>query len=516
MSRSGYDVVIVGGGSAGSVLAARLSENRDLTVCLLEAGDYPTDPDIAVPQKWPSLQGRSYDWDYATAPQPGTAGRVHAWPRGRIIGGSSCLHAMAHIRGHPEDFSSWAAASGSRRWSYEGLLPGFIRSESFSGGASRVHGADGPMPVYLPDDEINPVVRAYMEAGVSLGAPRLPDHNSGPLKGVAANSLTIRDGRRVSAADAYLVPVLARPNLTVITNAPVHRLAIFGQRVTGVVAEIAGQPRTISAARTILSAGAVASPLLLMRSGIGPARNLQAAGVTCVADCPAVGANLHDHLLIAGNLYAATRPVPPSRLQHSESLMYLDADDPGRRDGAPDIALACVAAPTVSECFEAPEYGTAYTILAGVSHPTSRGHLTISGPDLDHPPVIDPAYLSTEHDRRLSIRALELARAVGHAAPLDDWRAAELLPGPANADPAEIAEFIERASITHHHPVGTCSMGTGTEGVVDADLKLQGFAGAFVVDASVIPSITSGPVNAAVLAIAETFAADLASLWTSA
>ena len=505
-----FDVLIVGAGSAGCVLAARLSVNPEITVGVIEAGGPATDPDIAIPQRWPMLAGRDYDWAYRTVPQPGTAGRVHDWPRGRVIGGSSCLNAMAHVRGAKDDFRAWAEISGASRWSYEGLLPAFRRTENFSGGASAQHGADGPLPVLLPDAELSPVVRAYMAAGLAAGIPWLGDHNTGRLIGVAPNSLTIRAGRRVTAADAYLEPVLARRNLTVISGTLVHRLTLSGARVTGVTAEIDGQLGTIEAGTTILCAGAVATPLLLMRSGIGPARSLERAGVACVSDHSGVGENLHDHLLTAGNVYRAKQPVPASRLQHSESLTYVHCRDLTRTDGAPDVVLACVAAPTVTECFERPAMGSAYTILSGVTHPTSRGRITLTGPEVTDPPTIDPAYLSTDHDRRLVREALDLARMVGHQPALRDWRAEEIYPGIDCRSDADLDAFLERAVMTHHHPVGTCRMGRDIGSVVDADLKLHGFERLYVVDASVIPAITSGPVHAAVLAIAETFAADIA------
>jgi pyridoxine 4-oxidase len=508
--KTSFDVLIVGAGSAGCVLAARLSAGGEFTVGVIEAGGPARDPDIAIPQRWPMLAGRDYDWAYRTVPQPKTAGRVHDWPRGRVIGGSSCLNAMAQVRGDRQDFRAWAEAAGSARWSYEGLLPAFRRSESFSGGASEQHGSGGPLPVLLPDAELSPVVRAYMAAGLAAGIPWLGDHNTGRLVGVAPNSLTIRNGRRVTAADAYLEPVLTRRNLTLIGESLVHRLTLSGTEVTGVTAEIDGQVTTVTAGVTILCAGTIATPLLLMRSGLGPAQSLERAGVTCISNHSGVGENLHDHLLAAGNVYRAKQPVPPSRLQHSESLTYVHSGDLKRSDGAPDVVLACVAAPSVTECFERPDMGSAYTILSGVTHPTSRGRIALTGPEVTDLPEIDPEYLSTEHDRRLARRALELARMVGRQPALAEWRAEEIYPGADCRSEADLDAFLERAVMTHHHPFGTCRMGHAAGSVVNADLKLHGFERLYVVDASVIPVITSGPIHAAVIAIAETFAAEIA------
>jgi pyridoxine 4-oxidase len=485
-----FDILVVGAGTAGCVIASRLSENPACRAGLIEAGGPATDPDIADPLKWGALQGRSFDWAHRTVPQPFTANRVHEWPRGRILGGSSALNAMAHVRGHRRDFDCWAEAGG-RRWSYDGLLPGFIRSEERLG-------------VWLPDAEVSPVVRAYMAAGEALGAPRLGHHNGGELAGTAPNTLTIRNGRRVTAADAYLTPdVLTRPNLSLLLEHDVEQLTFSGARATGAAIAHAGETRHIEADRIVLCLGAVATPLLLMRSGIGDPEALAAAGISCRFERREVGRNLQDHLLILGNVYAARKAVPPSRLQHSESLMYLHSDDVTRACGSPDIVLACVVAPVASEQFIAPAYGSAFTLLSGVTHPTSRGAITVTGPGRNDPPRIDPHYLETEYDRVTARRALEIAREIGHHPALDEWRSHEALPGAG----ADLDLFIARAASTHHHPAGTCRMGRDQDAVVDEHLNVRGIGQLSIADASVIPRLTAGPINAAVMAIAETWAA---------
>ena len=498
------DVVIVGGGSAGALLAARLSEEPGRRVLLIEAGGEPTDPDIWNPAAWPALQGRSYDRDYRTEPQTGTAGRVHHWARGKVIGGSSCLHAMGYMRGHPADFQAWVDATGDRGWSWDELLPAFRAIEDHPLGGDGIHGKGGPMPVYMPDVEVSPVARAFIEAGAALGLPRIVGHNSGQMIGVTPNSLNIRNGRRVTAGDAWLTPsVRSRDNLTILTGSEVRRLALDGDRVRSV--EVLGQhgPVEVFAARIILCAGALESPALLMRSGIGPHAVLRTAGVQCIIDMPDVGRTLQDHLLGAGNLYAARRAVPASRLQHSESMAYMRAAD-FTATGQPEIVVGCGVAPIVSERFPAPAAGTAYSLLFGITHPTSRGSVRISGPELDDQLVIDPAYLQTGDDRALFRQALEAARAIGHREELAEWRKCELLPGTLNGT-VEIDKFVAEAVITHHHPCGTCRMGSDKDTVVDPQLRFAELDNLFIVDASVIPSLTTGPIHAAVLTIAENF-----------
>ncbi|RWR08315.1 GMC family oxidoreductase [Paenirhodobacter populi] len=497
------DVLILGAGSAGCILANRLSADPARRVTLVEAGGFPTDPDIFDPAMWPMIQRRPYDWDYRTVPQPDTAGRVHHWARGRMVGGSSGLHAMFHLRGHPADFDRWGVMTGDAGWSYDALLPHFRATEGYAT-ETPLHGARGEMPVTIPEAETHPLVRSYIEGWQELGLPRLPDHNGREVIGAAPNALMIRDGRRVTTGEAFLRPVLDRPNLTVITGAEVHRLRIAAGRVTGVEIRTPEGDTVLAAGQVILSMGTIGDPLLLMRSGVGDPGLLAAAGVPCRVERRALGRNLHDHMLGAGVVCRARRPVAPSRLQHSESLAYQSSRGLDVHTGAPDIVVGCVVAPSVSECFPMPVPGETFTLLFGVTHPTSRGELAITGPDLADVPRIDPRYLSTDHDRTAFRTALDRARMVAGTRAMRDWNGGEILPGPGMRD---LDAFIQRAAITHHHPVATCAMGASDDAVVRPDLSLRGLDNVSVVDASVIPAIPCGPIHAAVMAIAQKFAA---------
>lgn len=506
------DVLIIGAGSAGSVIANRLSADPARSVLVVESGGRVVDPDMRRPELWPAIHGRDYDWAYSTTPQRGLDGRSLEWARGKGLGGSSLIHAMAHMRGCRADFERWADATGDQRWSWDALLPHFIAMERFSGGASAVHGADGPLPVMLPgEDESSPLVRDYLVAWESLGVRRIPDHNGGEMIGATPNSLTIEHGLRVTAADAYLDPVLHRTNLAVLTGATVLRLLVSGGRAIGAELVVDGAVETVHADAVVLAAGSIGDAMLVMRSGIGPAAELASAGVAVIHDSPGVGRNLHDHLLGAGNLYRSRRPVPPTRLQLSESMTYLSAGGVDVPTGAPDIVVGCVVAASASERFSeslaALGAGEAYTLLFGVTNPTSRGTVRLSGPGPDDAPILDPAYLTTDHDRDLFRLAFRRAREVGGSAAMDGWRAAEVLPGVEVDSDDDIDAFIASAAITHHHPVGTLRMGADEEAPVTADLRMRGIDGLHVADASVIPSITAGPVHASVLAIAESFSA---------
>jgi choline dehydrogenase-like flavoprotein len=501
------DIIVVGAGTAGSVLAARLTQAPGLTVALVEAGGVPADLDIADPLKWPFLQGRKIDWGFSTVPQPGTAGRVHAWPRGRVRGGSSVLNAMAHVRGHPADFDGWAAA-GCAGWGFADLLPYFIRSEHWTGRLAPWHGEGGPVHLMQPAS-VHPLVDAFRAAAAELGIAATDEHNGPRMAGPTVNTLTIVGGRRQSTADAYLTPeVLTRPGLRLVENARVLALDFEGRRCVGVTAATGSGPLRLAArSRVVLAAGTVGSPHLLMLAGIGDAADLAPAGVAVRVHLPGVGAGLQDHLLAAGNLYRARRPVPPSRLQHSESLMYLDGAGGGP---APGLVIACVVLPVVTEAFAAPEAGTAYTLMAGFTHPASRGRIRLPSADPLAAPLIDPCYLAEAADAGAFLDALDAARALGATRAMGGWRDAELLPGPGCRTKAERAAFLAGAALTHHHPVGTCRMGTDAAAVVGPDLAVHGVDGLCVVDASIFPTLTTGPTNAAVIAIAERAADRLA------
>ncbi len=507
MSAAGeFDYVVAGGGTAGCVLAARLSQDAAARVLLLEAGGPERTAQMADPGGWPDLLGSAADWAGVTTPQA-EAGPV-IYPRGRTLGGSGGINAMAHVRGHRAGYDGWAAG-GAAGWGFTDLLPYFRRTErvELAGGRDPgLRGTEGQVPVApAAQDRRHPVALALARALESSGYPVTDDLSGARQEGAAWVDLAIAGGQRVSPADAYLRPVLGRANLTVRTGCLATALITEGGRCTGVsylrdgaheVARCAGE--------VIVCAGAVGSPQLLMLSGIGPAGQLRGLGIGVVADLPAVGADLQDHPMVLTS-YAVPEPLPASRYNHGEMYAALRTELAGKW---PDLHLFPILLPIAPAGFEAPAAGFALT--AGVMAPDSRGSVRLASADPRAAPLIDPGFLREGADVDRLAEGLGLLRELAASEAFAGLAAAQMWPGPAVRAGAELRDYIRRAVGSYYHPAGTCPMGTGPGCVVDPQLRVHGVGGLRVADASVMPVICNAHPNATVLAIAEK-AADLIS-----
>ncbi|GAA3104552.1 FAD-dependent oxidoreductase [Pseudonocardia yunnanensis] len=492
-----YDYVVVGGGTAGSVIAARLSERDGPRVLLLEAGTAETSTDMATPAAWPELLQTSANWGDMTVPQRATGASVPI-ARGRALGGGSAINAMNFVRGHRSSYDAWAKA-GLSDWGFDGLLPYFKRSENTVGRDPALRGVGGPLTVGPPDPP-HPVVAALLEAAAQVGHLSAADISGGAEEGFGWSDLNIVDGRRQSAADAYLTSAVHRPNLTVVTGALVHRLSISGGRCTGV--EYSTRTGTVSVGcsdEVILTAGTIGSAQLLMLSGVGPAGHLGRTGVDVVVDLPGVGEKLHDHP-ITNIVYRAARPVPAGVNNHGEAFGLVRS-----RSGldGPDLQVLFLDAPGHIPAADVPEMGWGYTIAVSPILPFSRGSVRLASADPSVPPLVDPNYFGDDRDLAAVVEGLRLAREIGEAHALDEWREREALPGPKVTDDAGLREYVLRTLAAYNHPVGTCRMGTDSLSVVDSTLRVHGVDGLRVADGSVIPSIPSANTNATVCAIAE-------------
>jgi choline dehydrogenase len=526
-----YDYVIVGAGSAGCVLAARLTENPSTQVLLLEAGPPDDADEIHIPAALNLLFKSTYDWNYQTVPQERAGGRAIYWPRGRTLGGSSSINAMIYIRGNRYDYDTWRDEYGCEGWGYTDLLPYFLRAEANSRGASAYHGADGPLSVQDLKYK-SAMTEAFVDAARRWGMEANDDFNGPRQDGAGFYQVTQRNGRRWSAADAFLHPAAGRSNLTVQTDALVTGVDIEGGRAVGVRYLLRGVEETARAeAEVILAAGAIGSPQLLMLSGIGSADHLAVHGIGVIADSPGVGANLSDHPIVTAMWHtpksaglwekAGPKSLARWRMMHSGPLTTNVAESGGfsRTDPAlpaPDLQWHVLPTPYQNFGLTDPSI-RALSMLITLVAVGSRGRVRLRSADPRHKPVIDPAYLSDGADLGPLVRGIRLARELAAVSPLAKICKGELAPGPDVTTESELREFVRRDITTIYHPVGTCAMGGDSRlaaskltSVVDTELRVRGIDCLRVVDASVMPTVPRGNTNAPTIAIAER-AADLIS-----
>jgi choline dehydrogenase len=525
-----WDYIIIGAGSAGCVLANRLSANPAHKVLLLEAGGTDRRLWVQIPIGYArTFRDPSVNWMYQTLPDPALGGRSSYWPRGKVLGGSGSINAMAYVRGQPADFDAWAQR-GNPGWAWDDVLPFFLRSEDHAGGASTYHGSGGPMRVTDIADQVHPLCARFLDAAQSLGFGHTTDFNGPQGEGVGIYQISTRNGLRESSATAFLRPALQRPHLMVHTHAHATRLLTEGRRAVGVQYLRGGVQVEARARReVILCAGAIGSPQLLQLSGIGSAGLLASLGIDLVADLPCVGEGLQDHLHIT-HVYRARVPTLNDALHPWSRKLLAGLRYLARRDGPLSMSVnqaggfvrsgtPAAERPNLQLYFNPATYTTqpgdgrrmmntdpfpGFSMSVHACRPTSRGHVRITSRDAQAPPAITPNYLDTNHDRAEALAGARLLRALAGAAPLRDVIASEILPGPgATSDDALMEDFRARAD-TIFHPVGTCGMGPDpARSVVDARLRVHGIAGLRVVDASVFPAITSGNTHAPVVMVAE-------------
>jgi choline dehydrogenase len=511
-----YDYIIVGAGSAGCVLAARLTEDPHLRVLLLEAGASTTPRESRIPAAFSKLYKTAVDWNYSTEPEPHLNGRRLYWPRGKMLGGSSAINAMIYMRGNAVDYNRWKNV-GNPGWGFSDVLPYFKRSENQTRGASTHHGTGGPLNV-MDLRYVNVLTRAFLSAAGELGIPSNPDFNAENQEGAGLYQVTQRNGKRHGAADAYLDSARKRANLSVLTGAHATQVLMEKGRAVGIayirngVSEQAGAD-----SETILSGGTINSPQLLLLSGIGPADEIKEVGIQPAHNLSGVGKNLQDHVMVSVG-YLCTKPVS---LASAESLPNLLKYFLFKRGPLlSNVAEAGMFLRTRNELVE-PDlqllFGPAYYVNHGLSPrkehcfgfgptlvtPESRGEISLRSTNPLEAPAIRANYLSTNADMQVVVHGVRLSRELAHSKAFEAYRGEELHPGTNAQTDSEIAEFVRQEAETLYHPVGTCKMGNDSMAVVDARLRVRGIEKLRVVDASIMPRIIAGNTNAPTIMIAE-------------
>jgi len=521
MTAGTFDYIVVGAGSAGCVLAARLTESPEVSVLVLEAGGSDKAMNVTVPAAFAKLFKTERDWDYSTDPEPHVDGRSLYMPRGKMLGGSSSINAMIYIRGHREDYDGWSR-NGATGWSYGDVLPYFLKSENNERGRTEYHAVGGPLEVADPRSP-NQLTERWVNGGVEVGLTTNADFNGAQQDGVGIYQLTQKRGRRWSAADAFLKPVMKRPNLTVRTGARVHRVVTENGRAAGVEFRDATGLRFVRADReVVLSGGAINSPQLLMLSGIGPVEHLREMGITPVVDNENVGSHLQDHpvALMAwastakGSLFEAEKPASLARyLTARRGLLTSNVGEGGafirtRADlPAPDIQFHFAPGYFQNHGFDTHD-GPAISIGPTLVAPQSRGRVRLRSADPDAAPSIVGDFLADREDVDALVAGIEMAREIAASSSFRDILTRELRPGPDVKTRAEIEASLRSSMELLYHPTCTARMGEPGAAVVDPELRVYGIDGLRVVDASVMPTVVRGNTNAPTIMIAEK-AADL-------
>ena len=512
-----YDYIVVGAGSAGCVMANRLSENPANRVLLLEAGASDYNPNIHIPAGFANMiHNTDLNWAYTTEPQEGLNQRELYWPRGRVLGGSSSINAMIYLRGQPEDYDNWAAL-GNNGWDFDSVLPYFLKSQDQQHGASALHGSDGPLAVQ-DLRYVNPLTRVFVQAAAQAGHPLNDDFNGEQQAGFGTYQVTQRNGRRCSSASAYLKPALKRPNLEVLTRALAVRVLTSNGKATGIEITHKGKSRRFHGGEIILSGGAINSPQLLMLSGIGPADHLRSMSIDVQLDLVGVGQNLQDHLDICTLASSSSRMTYDKTSRILSGLQYLFtrsgpassnlAEGGGfvssrlATDKRPDLQFHFVPA-LLDDHGRNILPGRGMTIHACPLRPQSRGELLLKSADPAMAPSMQPNYLQSKQDLELMLEAARLAKEIFSQELFSPYVDGFIFPEDSVKTRDEQIDFIRRKAETVYHPIGTCKMGNDDLAVVDSDLRVHGVDNLRVVDASIMPELVSGNTNAPAIMIAE-------------
>lgn len=505
-----YDFIVVGAGAAGCALAARLSDNPDLSVLLIEAGGSDRRPAVTDPGIWYTNLGTETEWGYHSQAHPAVNNRSVQMSMGRVIGGGSSINAMIWARGHKSDFDAWAKLSSDDGWRYQSVLDLYRSIEDWSGpDPDGLRGKGGPVSVGLAPDP-HPIVPAMLQAAAEIGIPTVADHNGHMMEGgpggCAVANLLIRDGKRFSMADAYLRPAAGRTNLAILSGAEVLRLCFDGTRVTGTEILIGGRVVALSATQEVaLCAGAINTPKILMLSGLGDADALAAIGIDCRAHLPGIGQNLQDHPFLAGCIWEYREPMPPRN--NSTECTFFWKSDPTLE--VPDLQPFQIEVPyasdRVSQRYDIPP--NCWTLGVGLVRPYSTGSVMLTSADPAAAPRIDLNMLTDERDVTALLQGIELCRNIGNSDALSPFTLRELVPGPLTGD--SLLSFVRDSAVSYKHQSCTARMGRDDLSVVDGKLQVHGITGLRIVDASIMPFVTTGNTMAPTVLIAEKAAADI-------